>query len=96
MSGRQHRANAGPIGTSQRPNSGAWQHGRKDLFYPCGKTYAQSIGGSSGHGNEMEIWRTDAGGDLVMRQLPSIVVLGNLLAKAPLLAMMSLIGTNAK
>jgi hypothetical protein len=23
----------------------AWQQGRKELFYPCGKTYAQTIGG---------------------------------------------------
>jgi hypothetical protein len=36
--------NAGRTGTSQRPSSReAWQQGRKDLFYPYGKTYAQIL-----------------------------------------------------
>ena len=37
--------NAGRIGTSQRANSKkAWLEGRKELFYPYGKSYIQTLG----------------------------------------------------
>jgi peroxiredoxin len=36
--------NAGPIGTLQMPEmKSAWQQGRKELFYPYGKTFAERI-----------------------------------------------------
>jgi hypothetical protein len=35
---------ADQTGTSQRRNSRwSWEQGRKELFYPYGKTYAQTI-----------------------------------------------------
>ncbi len=37
--------NAAPTGTSTTPElKAAWQQGRKDLFYPYGKTYVQTLG----------------------------------------------------
>jgi hypothetical protein len=45
-----HREKRGSSGISRHPADGveplkaAWQQGRKELFYPYGKTYAQTIG----------------------------------------------------
>jgi hypothetical protein len=50
--GRQHNAGLRAATKKCRPDwdittpelKAAWQQGRKDLFYPYGKTYAQTIG----------------------------------------------------
>ena len=35
--------NAGPTGTSQIPLKAAWQDGRKNRFYPYGKSFIQTL-----------------------------------------------------